>query len=97
MYRPRLRYYFCVMRQTSMRSQISLIRYLNLLNIVPYLNWDGNWEKEISSAVKKSGVKYKILSIHCIQENKMKLANIFSKVCKGITCNPLCVFIVATS
>ena len=59
MYRPRLRYYFCVMRQTSMRSQLSLIRYLNLLDIVPYLNWDGNWEKEISSAVKKSGVKYK--------------------------------------
>jgi len=41
-----------------MRSQLSLIKYLNSFNIKPYLNWDYAWEKEISSVVKKSGVGF---------------------------------------
>ncbi len=58
MYKPKLRYSFCVMRPRSLWSQLSLMRYLNSFEIVPYLSWDKQ-HIETAKGLKKSGVIFK--------------------------------------
>ena len=57
MYKPQLRYVFCIMRPRSLWSQLSLMKYLNSKGIEPYVMWDRRHDAEI--AKKMIGVKFK--------------------------------------
>lgn len=63
MYKPKLRYVFCVMRERSLWTQLLLIKYLNSFGISPYLVYDrvedrGKSNRAVELTLEKSGVKF---------------------------------------
>ena len=63
MYKPKLQYIFCVMRERSLWTQLSLIKHLNSFGMSPYIIFNRAEDREaygrvIQFALEKSGVKF---------------------------------------
>lgn len=59
MYKPKLQYIFCLMRERSLWSQLSLMKYLNSFGLIPCLMYDSRYAVELSKILKENEVQYK--------------------------------------
>ncbi len=60
MYFPQLKYAFCMMRRTSFRSQMSLIKYLNSFGMVPCVLVNNFLREEIFERIQKGEIDAKV-------------------------------------